>query len=45
MTEGAVVDLRFFGGMSLPEVAEHLGISLSKAERDWRYARAWLYTT
>jgi RNA polymerase sigma factor (TIGR02999 family) len=39
-----LVDLHFFGGLSLPEVAEHLGISLSTAERGWRYARAWLYT-
>jgi RNA polymerase sigma factor (TIGR02999 family) len=39
-----LVELRFFGGMSLPEVAEHLGVSLSTAERGWRYARAWLYT-
>ncbi len=40
-----LIELRFFGGMSMPEVAEHLGISLSTAERGWRYARAWLYTT
>jgi RNA polymerase sigma factor (TIGR02999 family) len=39
-----LVELRYFGGMSLPEVAEHLGISLSTAERGWRYARAWLHT-
>ena len=39
-----LVELRFFGGMPLPEVAEHLGISLSTAERAWRFARAWLYT-
>jgi RNA polymerase sigma factor (TIGR02999 family) len=38
-----LVVLRFFGGMSLPEIAVHLGISLSTAERGWRYARAWLY--
>jgi RNA polymerase sigma factor (TIGR02999 family) len=38
-----LVELRFFGGLSLPEVARHLGISLSTAERGWRYARAWLY--
>jgi RNA polymerase sigma factor (TIGR02999 family) len=37
-----LVELRFFGGMSLPEIAEHLGMSLSTAERGWRYARAWL---
>jgi RNA polymerase sigma factor (TIGR02999 family) len=39
-----LVELRFFGGMSLPEIAEHLNISISTAERGWRYARAWLYT-
>jgi RNA polymerase sigma factor (TIGR02999 family) len=39
-----LVELHFFGGMSLPEIARHLGISLSTAERGWRYARAWLYT-
>jgi RNA polymerase sigma factor (TIGR02999 family) len=38
-----LVDLHFFGGLSLPEVAQHLGVSLSTAERGWRYARAWLY--
>jgi len=38
-----IVELRFFGGMPMPEVAETLGISLSTAERGWRYARAWLY--
>ena len=37
-----VVSLRFFGGMSMPEVAEHLDISLSTAESDWRICRAWL---
>jgi RNA polymerase sigma factor (TIGR02999 family) len=42
--KATLVELRFFGGMSLPEIAEHLGISLSTAERSWRYARAWLYT-
>jgi len=38
-----LVELRFFGGMAMPEIAETLGISLSTAERGWRYARAWLY--
>ena len=37
-----VVELRFFGGSSMTEVAEALGISLSAAEKDWRKARAWL---
>lgn len=37
-----VVSLRFFGGLSMPEVAEILGLSLATTERDWRFARAWL---
>lgn len=38
-----LIELRFFGGLTLAEAAEHLGISLSTADRGWRYARAWLY--
>ena len=37
-----IVELRYFGGLDLPEVAETLGLSLSTAEREWRAARAWL---
>jgi RNA polymerase sigma factor (TIGR02999 family) len=37
-----VVVLRFFSGMSNPEVAEHLGLSLRTVESDWTHARAWL---
>ncbi len=37
-----VVSLRFFSGMSAPEVAEHLGVSLRTVESDWTHARAWL---
>ena len=37
-----VVDLRFFGGLSIPEVARTLGLSESSVESDWRFARAWL---
>lgn len=39
-----LVELRFFGGLTLQEAADHLNISLSSADRAWRYARAWLYT-
>jgi RNA polymerase sigma factor (TIGR02999 family) len=39
----AVVRLRFFGGLAMPEVAELLGISLATAERRWAMARAWLH--
>lgn len=37
-----VVVLKFFGGMTMPEIAEHLDVSLSTVESDWRLARAWL---
>jgi RNA polymerase sigma factor (TIGR02999 family) len=37
-----VVMLRFFSGMSSPEVAEHLGLSVRTVEGDWTHARAWL---
>jgi len=38
-----LVKLRFFAGLTMPEVAETLGISLATAERHWAYARTWLY--
>ncbi len=37
-----IVELRFFGGLEFPEIAEALEISLATVERDWRFARAWL---
>jgi RNA polymerase sigma factor (TIGR02999 family) len=40
--QAKVVELRFFGGLSNPEIATHLDISLSTVEADWRFARAWL---
>jgi RNA polymerase sigma factor (TIGR02999 family) len=39
-----VVELRFFGGLSEPEVAEVLDISDTTVKRDWKVARAWLMT-
>ena len=38
-----VVKLRFFAGLTMPEVAASLGISLATAERHWTFARSWLY--
>ena len=38
-----VVELRFFGGLSMEEAAEALGVSLRTAHNDWAFARAWLY--
>ena len=38
-----VVELRFFGGLTMEETAQALGISLRTANNDWAFARAWLY--
>ena len=38
-----LVELRYFGGLTLEQAAACLDISLSTADRAWRYARAWLY--
>jgi DNA-directed RNA polymerase specialized sigma24 family protein len=38
-----LVKLRFFAGLSNPEAAAALGVSLATAERWWAFARAWLY--
>lgn len=40
--QGQVMTLRYFGGLTVPEVAEALGVSVVTVERDWRLARAWL---
>ena len=37
-----VVEMRYFGGLSVEETAEALGISIGTANRDWRLARSWL---
>jgi RNA polymerase sigma factor (TIGR02999 family) len=38
-----LVKLRYFAGLSLPEAAQALGLSLTTAKRHWTFARAWLY--
>ena len=40
--QARLVELRFFGGLSLENAAEELGIARSTAIADWRLARAWL---
>ena len=40
--QAEIVTLRFFGGLSMPEISEHLEVSLSTVEKDWKVARAWL---
>lgn len=37
------IELRYFAGCSLEEIAELTGYSLATVKRDWAYARAWLY--
>ncbi len=38
-----LVDLRYFAGLSIPEIARALDIAPRTADRWWAYARAWLY--
>ena len=40
--QSRIVELKFFGGLSIEETAEVLGISHATVERDWKIARAWL---
>jgi RNA polymerase sigma factor (TIGR02999 family) len=41
--QARIVELRFFAGLSISDMAEILGVSASTIERDWLNARAWLY--
>ena len=40
--EARIVELRFFAGLTLPEIADVLGVPLRSVERDWSHARLWL---
>lgn len=40
--KGKVVELRYFGGLTVPEVAEVLKVSEITVMRDWKFAKAWL---
>lgn len=41
--QGKVVELRFFGGLSVEETAEFLGVSPKTVKRDWAVAKVWLH--
>ena len=41
--QSRVVELRFFGGLSLEETSEVLKVSVGTVRRDWSVAQAWLY--
>ena len=40
---GRVVELRFFGGMEMRDIAEVLQVNTRTVDRDWRFAKAWLH--
>ena len=42
-TQGRVVELRFFGGLTIEETAELLAVSPMTIKREWAVAKAWLY--
>jgi len=42
--KGRVIELRFFGGLSVEETAEVLQVSPQTVMRDWKLAKAWLYS-
>jgi RNA polymerase sigma factor (TIGR02999 family) len=41
--KAALVKLRYFAGLTIPEAAAALGVSTTTADRHWAYARAWLH--
>lgn len=38
-----IVELKFFGGLTMDEVSAAVGVSRATAEREWKFARAWLH--
>jgi RNA polymerase sigma-70 factor (ECF subfamily) len=38
-----IVELKFFGGLTMDEIAAAIGVSRATVEREWKFARAWLY--
>ena len=41
--QSQTVELRYFGGLSEEEIADHLAVSVRTVRRDWSVARAWLF--
>jgi RNA polymerase sigma-70 factor (ECF subfamily) len=43
MRQAMVVEMKFFGGLSAPEISQALGLSRATVDRDWATARVWLH--
>lgn len=41
--QGKIVEMKFFGGLTAPEISEVLGLSRATVDRDWATARVWLH--
>lgn len=41
--QGRIVEMKFFGGLSAPEISEVMGLSRATVDRDWATARVWLH--
>jgi len=41
--QGKIVEMKFFGGLSAPEISEVMGLSRATVDRDWATARLWLH--
>ncbi|MDX2033604.1 MAG: ECF-type sigma factor [Blastocatellia bacterium] len=41
--QARVVELRYFGGMTLEEIADELALNITTIKRDWTFAKSWLY--
>jgi RNA polymerase sigma factor (TIGR02999 family) len=40
--QGQIVELRFFGGLTVPEISSAMGISVATVQREWALAKVWL---
>jgi RNA polymerase sigma factor (TIGR02999 family) len=43
LRKSQIVELRYFGGLGVEEIAELMGVSSRTVKREWRWAKAWLY--
>jgi RNA polymerase sigma factor (TIGR02999 family) len=41
--QGKIVEMKFFGGLSAPDISQVLGLSRATVDRDWATARVWLH--